>query len=224
MARTGEIPHSPYYGTVDATPLFLVLVSEYMKWTDDIDLIDELMESINAALYWIDEYGDLDGDGLVEYSRHSTMGLFNQFWKDSGDSILLPGGKLPRPPIATVETRGYVYYAKKGIADLFLFLGEEERGKILLAEAEDLRRKVEEQFWDEELGYYIMALDGDKKPVRVISSNGGQLLLSGLPSPDRAKKVIQQLIKSDMFSGWGIRALSEKEHYHNPMSYHNGSI
>jgi glycogen debranching enzyme len=224
MARMGEIPHTPYYGTVDSTPLFLILASEYLRWTDDNDLLYRLRDNIDAALMWIDEYGDLDGDGLVEYSRRSPMGLFNQYWKDSGDSILLPGGRLPNPPLATVETQGYIYYGKKRMGDLFITLGEEERGRKLLAEAEGLRLKVEEQFWDEELGYYVIALDGEKKPVRVVSSNGGQLLFSSLPSPDRAHKVIARLTASDIFSGWGIRTLSDKEHYFNPMSYHNGSI
>lgn len=224
MARMGEIPHSPYYGTVDATPLFLILVSEYLKWTNDMDIFPQLEENIEAALRWIDDFGDLDGDGLVEYSRRSPMGLSNQFWKDSGDSILLPGGRLPCSPIATVETQGYVYYAKRRMGELFLSRGEEERGRELLAEAEELRRKVEELFWDEELGFYVIALDGEKNPVRVISSNGGQLLFTGLPSPERAKRVIERLTGNEMFSGWGIRTLSEKEHYYNPLSYHNGSI
>jgi len=224
MARRGEIPHTPYYGTVDATPLFLILVSEYLRWTDDRDLLNRLRDNIDAALLWIDQYGDLDGDGLVEYRRRSPMGLFNQHWKDSGDSILLPGGRLPTPPLATVETQGYVYYGKKRIGELFIAAGEEERGRRLLAEAEELRRKVEELFWDEELGYYVMALDGGKKPVRVVSSNGGQLLFSGLPSPQRARKVVEHLTSGEMFSGWGIRTLSDKEYYYNPMSYHNGSI
>lgn len=224
MARTNEIPHTPYYGTVDATPLFLVLMVEYLKWTADVETFHRLRENVDAALMWIDDYGDLDGDGLVEYNRRSPMGLSNQFWKDSGDSILLPGGRLPAMPVATVETQGYVYYAKRGMGELFLSLGEEERGRNLLEQAEELRRRVEDSFWDEELGFYVIALDGEKKPVRVVSSNGGQLLFTGLPSPQRAKRVIARLAGSEMFSGWGIRTLSEKEHYYNPMSYHNGSI
>ncbi|MBC7253796.1 MAG: amylo-alpha-1,6-glucosidase [Actinobacteria bacterium] len=224
MARMNEIPHTPYYGTVDATPLFLILISEYLKWTGDLDTFRRLEENVNLALRWIDEYGDQDGDGLVEYARRSPLGLSNQFWKDSGDSILLPGGRLPCMPVATVETQGYVYYAKRRLGELFRDLGDRERGERLLAEAEDLRRKVEEIFWDEELGFYVLALDGEKNPVRVVSSNGGQLLFTGLPSPERARRVIQRLMEGDMFSGWGIRTLSEKTHYYNPMSYHNGSI
>ncbi len=224
MARMNEIPHTPYYGTVDATPLFLILMAEYLKWTDDVDTFNYLRENVDAALDWIDEYGDLDGDGLVEYKRRSPMGLSNQFWKDSGDSILLPGGRLPVMPVATVETQGYVYYAKRLLGELFTSLGEEDRGRDLLEQAEELRRKVEDSFWDDELGFYVIALDGEKNPVRVVSSNGGQLLFTGLPSPQRAKRVIARLAGDEMFSGWGIRTLSEKEYYYNPMSYHNGSI
>ncbi len=224
MARMKEIPHTPYYGTVDATPLFLVLLSEYIKWTADLETFHRLEENAEAALRWIDEYGDHDGDGLVEYSRRSAMGLFNQYWKDSGDSVLLPGGRLPCMPVATVETQGYVYYAKRRMGELYLELGREERGRELIAEAEEVRRKVEELFWDEELGFYVLALDGEKQPVRVVSSNAGQLLFTGLPSQERAERVVDRLMESDMFSGWGIRTLSEKAHYYNPMSYHNGSI
>lgn len=224
MARCGEIPHTPYYGTVDATPLFLILLTEYLKWTDDLDFFAQMRESVEAALEWIDRYGDQDGDGLVEYRRRSSMGLFNQHWKDSGDSIVLPGGRMPCPPLATVETQGYVYYAKRRLGELFSALGEKGKGDKLRREAEELRRKVEELFWDEELRFYIMALDGEKRPVRVVSSNAGQLLLSSLPSPERAREVIRRLLQRDMFSGWGIRTLSNREHYYNPMSYHNGSI
>ena len=224
MARMNEIPHTPYYGSVDSTPLFLILVSEYLKWTGDLETFRKLEDNVAAALQWIDEYGDHEGDGLVEYSSRSSMGLSNQYWKDSGDSILLPGGRLPCMPVATVETQGYVYYAKRRMGELYLDLGEEEKGNRLLAEAEEVRRKVEELFWDEELGTYVLALDGEKQPVRVVSSNAGQLLFTGLPSPERAERVVQRLMESDMFSGWGIRTLSEKEHYYNPMSYHNGSI
>lgn len=224
MARVGEIPHVPYYGTIDATPLFLILVSEYLRWTGDWDLFYEIGAHIDAALQWIDAYGDQDGDGLVEYSTQSSVGLSNQFWKDSGDSILLPGGRMPTPPVATVETQGYVYYAKRRLGRLFLFMGQEERGHRLLEEAEEIRRKVEELFWDEELGFYVLALDGAKRPIRVVSSNAGQLLFTGLPSIERAARVIEKLAGADMFSGWGIRTLSENEYYYNPMSYHNGSI
>ncbi|RJP28294.1 MAG: amylo-alpha-1,6-glucosidase [Actinobacteria bacterium] len=224
MARMNEIPHTPYYGTVDATPLFLVLMVDYLKWTGDLETFHRLRDNVDAALGWIDDYGDVDGDGLVEYSRRSSMGLSNQFWKDSGDSILLPGGRLPVMPVATVETQGYVYYAKRHLGEVFLSLGEEERGRKLLAEAENLQQRVEESFWDDELGFYVLALDGAKNPVRVVSSNGGQLLFTGLPSPQRAKRAIARLTDSAMFSGWGIRTLSESEYYYNPMSYHNGSI
>ncbi len=224
MARKGEIPHTPYYGSVDSTPLFLLLLTEYLKWTDDMDTFNALEENVEAALRWIDEYGDQDGDGLVEYSRRSERGLTNQFWKDSGDSILLPGGRLPCPPVATVETQGYVYYAKRRLGELYIFHGDLEKGKRLMGEAEELRRRVEELFWDEELGFYVIALDGEKRPVRAVSSNGGHLLFTGLPAPERARRVIARLTDNDMFSGWGIRTLSTREFYYNPISYHNGSI
>lgn len=224
MARMEEIPHTPYYGSVDSTPLFLILLSEYLKWTGDLDTFRYLEDNVMSALGWIDEHGDLDGDGLVEFRRRSPMGLTNQFWKDSGDSILLPGSRIPCPPVATVETQGYVYYAKRRMGELFLRLGKTELGERLGREAEALRRKVEELFWDEELGFYVIALDGEKRPVRVVSSNAGQLLFTGLPAAQRAKRVIERLAGREMFSGWGIRTLGEKEHYYNPLSYHNGSI
>jgi len=224
MARMEEIPHTPYYGSVDSTPLFLILLSEYLKWTGDLDTFRYLEDNVMSALGWIDEHGDLDGDGLVEFRRRSPMGLTNQFWKDSGDSILLPGSRIPCPPVAAVETQGYVYYAKRRMGELFLRLGKTELGERLGREAEALRRKVEELFWDEELGFYVIALDGEKRPVRVVSSNAGQLLFTGLPAAQRAKRVIERLAGREMFSGWGIRTLGEKEHYYNPLSYHNGSI
>jgi glycogen debranching enzyme len=224
MARMGEIPHTPYYGSVDTTPLFLLLVSEYLKWTGDLETYHLLEDSVNSALAWIDAYGDLDGDGLVEFKRRSSMGLLNQFWKDSGDSVLLPGGRLPPYPLATVETQGYVYYAKRRLGELLILLGDEERGRSLIEQADKLRTRVEEVFWDEELGFYVIAIDGEKNPIRAVSSNGGQLLFTGLPSPERASRVIEKLTSREMFSGWGIRTLSEREFYYNPMSYHNGSI
>ncbi len=224
MARMEEVPHTPYYGSVDSTPLFLLLLTEYLKWTDDMETFNALEENVDAALRWIDEYGDLDGDGLVEYARRSERGLTNQYWKDSGDSLLLPGGRLPCSPVATVETQGYVYYAKRRLGELYIFQGDLEKGKRLMREAEELRRKVEDLFWDEELGFYVIAIDGEKKPVRVVSSNGGHLLFTGLPAPERARRVIERLTANDMFSGWGIRTLSTREFYYNPISYHNGSI
>ncbi|HEX5830863.1 MAG TPA: glycogen debranching N-terminal domain-containing protein [Gemmatimonadaceae bacterium] len=224
LARAGEIPHVPYYGTIDATPLWIVLLHETWRWTGDLALVRELMPNAQRALDWIDHYGDMDGDGLVEYARTSEKGLVNQGWKDSGDGVPYPDGRLPEPPIALVEVQGYVYDAKWRAAALFEALGDGERAVRLRHEAGRLRRAIIDRFWSEELGTFALALDGQKRPIPTVTSNAGHLLWSRVPDVDRSRRVAECLLAPDMFAGWGIRTLSARHPVFNPMSYHNGSV
>jgi glycogen debranching enzyme len=224
MARAGEIPHVPYYGTIDATPLWLVLLHETWRWTGDEALVRELLPHAERALAWIDDYGDRDGDGFVEYARTSDKGLANQGWKDSGDGVPFPDGRLPEGPIALVEVQGYVYDAKVRMAELFARFGHSERATTLAAEAERLREAIRERFWLEASGTFALALDGAKRQVPTVTSNPGHLLWSRVPTPGQAASVARVLLGPDLFSGWGIRTLSAAHRVYNPMSYHNGSV
>ena len=224
MARSGEIPHVPYYGSIDATPLWLILLHEAWRWTGDLELVRDLLPHAELALEWIARYGDLDGDGFVEYSRTSTKGLVNQGWKDSGDGVPFPDGRLPEPPIALVEVQGYVYDAKLRMAELFRHLGQPERGAALRREASELRNRIRAAFWMDKLGTFALALDGKKRPIPTSTSNAGHLLWSRVPTPDMARRLSARLLEPDFFSGWGVRTLSAAHQVFNPMSYHNGSI
>lgn len=224
MAACNEIPHVPYYGSVDSTPLFLVLLGETYRWTGDLELVRELLPHAEAALDWVDRWGDKDGDGFLEYERRSPRGLTNQGWKDSGDGVAFPDGTLPEPPIALIEVQGYVYDAKIQMADIFAALGDFERSGRLRAEAAALRQRINDAFWMEERGYYALALDGEKRRVPTITSNPGHLLWSGVPTPDQARRMADMLLGDEMFSGWGIRTLARHQPIYNPLSYHNGTI
>jgi glycogen debranching enzyme len=224
MARSGEIPHVPYYGSVDATPLWLILLHEAWRWTGDLELARDLLPHAEAALDWIARFGDQDGDGFVEYSRTSAKGLVNQGWKDSGDGVPFPDGRLPEPPIALVEVQGYVYDAKLRMAELFRHLGQPERGAALRREASELRSRIRAAFWMERQGVFALALDGGKRPIPTASSNAGHLLWSRVPTPEMARRLSARLLEPDFFSGWGVRTLSAAHPAFNPMSYHNGSI
>jgi glycogen debranching enzyme len=224
MARAGEIPHVPYYGTIDATPLWIVLLHETWRWTGDDRLIHELLPNAKRALEWIDRYGDVDGDGLVEYARTSAKGLVNQGWKDSSDGVPFPDGRLPAPPVALIEVQGYVYDAKVRAAAMFERLGDVGEAARLRGEAERLRQTVIAQFWIEELGTFALALDGEKRPLPTVTSNAGHLLWSRLVDDAHAARMAETFLSPDMFSGWGIRTLSARHAVFNPMSYHNGSI
>lgn len=224
LAGLGEIPHTPYYGSVDSTPLFLLVLSEYYKWTGDIVFVRKHRETILAALEWIDKYGDVDGDGFVEYQRKSRRGLINQGWKDSHNAIAHANGDLARGPIALVEVQAYVYYAKKRIGKVFRDLGEDAIAYELETSAAALKTLFNEKFWMEEEGFYALALDGDKAQVGTITSNVGQCLWSGIVDEDKAAAVARKLLDPAMFSGWGIRTASKNAKIYNPMSYHNGSI
>jgi glycogen debranching enzyme len=224
LARTGEIPHTPYYGTVDATPLWLILLDEYERWTGDVDLVERLWPNALAALNWIDEFGDLDGDGFVEYERQSRRGLANQGWKDSADAIRRSDGTLAEGPIALVEVQGYVYAARRAVARL-----ARQRGELKLAaeqevKADELRARFEQTFWMRDVGTYALALDGEKQIVDGIASNAGHALWSGIVSPERAAGVARVLTENEMFSGWGIRTLSSEMTGYNPIGYHLGTI
>lgn len=223
MARAGEVPFGRYYGSIDATPLFLLLVTEYWSWTADQRLIKELLPAIRAALEWVTRYGDADGDGYLEYERRSQTGLLNQGWKDSGDAIVTRDGGLARQPIALVEVQGYLYAALNGLASIPLIRRDAQLAASLAARAERLKRAINRDFWLEE-GFYALALDGDKQPVATIASNAAHLLYAGVAPPARATRVVERLLEPDLFSGWGIRTLSADSLRFNPLGYHVGSI
>ena len=224
LARAGQIPHTPYYGTIDATPLFVMLAASYYRWTADLDTLTALKPNIDAALDWIDRYGDQDGDGFVEYERRSPAGLLNQGWKDSEDAVPHADGTLAQGPIALVEVQGYVYLAKLRIADLYTALGEEDRARELVKQAQALRAAFNDAFWMPEEGTFALALDGHKRQVGSVASNAGHCLYCEIADPGKAGQVAQRLLAPDMFSGWGVRTLSADSPAYNPMSYHNGSI
>jgi len=223
MASRFEIPFGLYYGSVDATPLFVVLAGLYWRRTGDTALIKKLWKNIEAALDWMKIYGDADADGFLEYIPHA-MGLRNQGWKDSQDSVFHRDGRLAEGPIALCEVQAYLYAAKKEATGLSRLLGKDELAASLRTEAEELKKKFNEVFWDEDLGTYVLALDGNKRPCRVVSSNAGHALFSGIADPEKALRVAESLLSEDVFSGWGIRTIGAKERRYNPMSYHNGSV
>jgi glycogen debranching enzyme len=224
VALLGEVPFRRYYGSVDATPLFLILAGAYLERTGDGAFLRTLWPAIEAALRWIDADGDRDGDGFVEYGRRADEGLVNQGWKDSQDSIFHADGKLARGPIAPVEVQAYVYAAKRAAATIARCFEFHEQAAGLEIQAETLRQRFEAAFWDEQLGTYVLALDGDKRPCRVSSSNAGHALFSGIAVPARATRVARSLMGAAQFSGWGIRTVGSSEARYNPMSYHNGSV
>ncbi len=224
LARTGSVPHTPYYGTVDATPLFLMLAGSYFRWTHDLETMTLLTPALDAALAWIDRWGDLDGDGFIEYQRRSEAGLVNHGWKDSHDSIVHADGSLAEGPIALVEAQAYVYAAKQQIAGVYDELAQPERAAALRAQAAALRVAFNDAFWDPEQAYYVLALDGHKQQVRSVTSNAAHCLYCGIADADKAAIVARRLMEPDMFSGWGIRTLSRLHPAFNPMSYHNGSV
>jgi len=213
-----------YYGTIDATPLFIVLLAEMYRWTADKGFIKEFKEPLHEALEWMDKYGDKDGDGYIEYKRMGNKGLENQGWKDSFDSVRFSNGRFAEAPIALCEVQGYVYMAKLGAAELLDALGDSKKASALRVEASELKEKFNRDFWMEEEGFFAEALDKDKNRVDSITSNPGHLLWSGIVEEDKAETLKRRLFAPDMFSGWGIRTMSSIVHAYNAMSYHNGSI
>ena len=223
-ARAGELPHSPYYGSIDSTPLWLVLLGATYEWTGDRAMVDRLWPNALAALRWIDEWGDRDGDGFVEYERRSPRGLLNQGWKDSGDAIRDRTGREAKAPIALAEVQGYVFDAKTRMAALARMRGETDLADRLVRDAETLRARFEEAFWVEDQRFYAMALDADKNQADAIGSNAGQCLWSGIVSPGRARDVADRLLSPAMFSGWGIRTYAQGQPGFNPFGYHTGTV
>jgi len=223
-ARAGELPHSPYYGSIDSTPLWLILLGEAFDWTGDRDLVERLWPDAMAALRWIDEWGDRDGDGFVEYERRSKRGLLNQGWKDSGDAIRDRHGREARPPIALAEVQGYVYDAKHRLARLARMRGDIELAVRLDREADELQKRFEEAFWVEDQRYYAMALDGEKHQADAIASNAGQCLWTGIVSSSRARDVADRLLSPSLYSGYGLRTYAADQPGFNPFGYHTGTV
>jgi glycogen debranching enzyme len=224
LANTREIPFIPYYGTVDATPLFLMLFEQYIRWTDDLDFLRAHWENAKAAARWMRDYGDMDGDGFLEYARHSTKGLVSQGWKDSWDAVFYADGTLVEPPVALCEVQGYAYAAYRAMAYLGGRLGDAEEGARWLDLAEQLRGRFLRQFWWPEEDVYYLALDGQKQPCAVVSSNAGQCLWTGIAPEEQAEAMIARLMREDIYTEWGIRTISTRAARYNPMSYHNGSV
>jgi glycogen debranching enzyme len=224
MTRAGEMPFGPYYGSVDATPLWLILLSETFNWTADEQLIKDLLPNAYRALEWIDSHGDLDGDGFIEYQRRSSKGLANQGWKDSWDAIMHHDGEVAKTPIALCEVQGYVYEAKYRMASLMRSFGDVQTADRLKKDSAEMAKRFEKAFWMPKLGFYAMALDREKRQTQVISSNPGHLLFTRMLPLDRAKAITQRFMRDDMFSGWGWRTMSRNERIFNPLSYHRGSV
>lgn len=224
MALLGEVPFRRYYGTVDATPLFVMLAGAYYKRTADTDFVASIWPNVKRAIEWMDNYGDIDGDGFIEYRRRSRTGLANQGWKDSHDSVFHADGSPAEGPIALCEVQAYAYAAKRAAARLAAALNKDAEARRLSTAAERIRDAFEEQFWCEDLSTYALALDGRKRQCRVRSSNAGHCLYAGIASKDRAERVAATLTSEAGMSGWGIRTIACGEPRYNPMSYHNGSI
>jgi glycogen debranching enzyme len=224
MTETGEVAFGMNYGSVDATPLFIILLGEYYRWTGDEDLLRGLAKNIALAVKWLLTYADLGGDGLIGYCRKTSKGLFNQGWKDSGDANMHSDGTIAQPPIALIEVQGYAIKALAEAAWMLELLGDEELKAQADERSQKIRSLLDPTFWMEEKNYYSMALDKDKRRLEVIASNPGHLLFSEAITPERAKRVVDTLLECGLFSGWGVRTLSRREATYNPMSYHRGSV
>ncbi|HKW04784.1 MAG TPA: amylo-alpha-1,6-glucosidase, partial [Nitrososphaerales archaeon] len=219
-----EVPHSCYYGSVDSTPLFVMLLWEAYQWTGDTEFLKNSIPAAEFAIDWIDRYGDLDGDGFVEYQGRQRKGLRNQGWKDSQDAVSFATGELAEPPIALAEVQGYVFAAKLRMADLYRVLGDYGKAEKLQSEARRLKREFNRAFWLPKKQYFALALDGKKEKVDSIASNAGHCLWTRIVDKDKAPRVVRLLMSSEMFTGWGIRTLSSKMARYNPLSYHNGTV
>jgi glycogen debranching enzyme len=224
LANLGDVPFGQYYGSIDSTPLFVALAGLYWQHTADRETLDAIWPNVKAAIEWIDRYGDADGDGFLEYRRRRDSGLVNQGWKDSGDAVFHEDGRLAEAPIALCEVQGYVYLARTLAARMAEQRGETQLALRLVEQARQLRENFARQFWDDELGMYALALDGDKRPCRVRTSNAGQVLFTGIASTEHAARMAETLACNEFLTGWGIRTVSSRERRYNPTSYHNGSI
>lgn len=224
MANLGEVPFGRYYGSVDSTPLFVMLAGAYLDYTQDREFLQKIWPHVDLALQWIDRYGDIDGDGFVEYARHGEKGLIQQGWKDSNDSVFHADGTLAEAPVALCEVQGYVYAAKMAGGRICGALGDDDRQATLKNEAAEIQSRFDEAFWCEDISTYALALDGRKKACRVRASNPGHCLYSGIASQPRAQLVAHTLMSRDMFNGFGVRTVGSREARYNPLSYHNGSV
>lgn len=224
LAALKLIPHTPYYGTADATPLYLVLLHALWQATGDLEVVKKHLQTAEGCLSWIDDYGDRDGDGFQEYGTRSGDGYENVGWKDSGEAVVDVDGSNVSRPKALCELQGYVYAAWRGMAELYSELGDAERSARLNAKADTLFARFNEVFWDETAGFYAYCLDGNKKPIWTVASNPGHLLWSGIVPAERAQRVVERLLAPDMSSGWGIRTLTQNNPTYNPYSYQNGSV
>jgi glycogen debranching enzyme len=224
LAHFKRIPHTPYYGTADATPLFLIVLHESWKWLGDLRITREHRDVALRCLEWIDRYGDIDGDGFQEYQTRSSAGYENMGWKDAHDAVVYPDGSQVKQPKALCELQGYVFDAWMRMAELLDAFGEAARALELRRKAADMQERFEERFWCEDIGCYAFALDADKQPVRTVASNVGHCLWSGFIRPDRAARVVERLLQPDMWSGWGVRTLSGQNPAYNPISYQRGSV
>jgi glycogen debranching enzyme len=224
MANLNEVPFGLYYGSVDSTPLFVLLAGMYFDRTGDRDLLESIWPNVLAALDWIDQYGDADHDGFVEYQARSEKGLIHQGWKDSHDAVFHSDGTLADAPIALCEVQAYVYGARLAAARIAESFGQAQLAQKQIRQAQSLQQRFESEFWDDNLGSYVLALDVNKKPCRVLTSNAGQALFTGIVSPERAARLATTLLDENLFCGWGIRTVASNEIRYNPMSYHNGSV
>ncbi len=224
LAHFKRVPHTPYYGTADATPLYLIVLHEAWKWLGDDDLLREYKDTALRCLDWIDRYGDLDGDGFQEYRTRSTQGYENMGWKDASDAVVYPDGTQVPQPKALCELQGYVFDAWMRMAEVFDALQEPDRAAALRQKAANLQERFEAQFWCEDIGTYAFGLDLAKQAIRTVASNAGHCLWSGIARPDHAARVVERLLQPDMWSGWGIRTLSAQNRAYNPTSYQRGSV
>ena len=224
LAHFHKAPFTPFYGTADATMLYLIVLSEAYRWTGDIELLKEYRETAEKCLAWIDSYGDLDGDGFQEYKSFSPYHYSNVGWKDAGDAVVYADGSQVEQPKGLCELQGYVYDAKTRMVEVFRALGDEERAKSLQEQADALKQKFNEAFWMENEGCYAFGLDPNKKQITSIASNAGQCLWSGIADQDKAERTAQRLLQRDMWNGWGIRTLSADNPAYDPFEYQRGSI
>ncbi len=223
MTQSGALPFSPYFGSIDSTPLFLLLAGEYFQWTNDVELLSVLEPHLRAGLQWLKDYGDTNGDGFIDYEKRSSKGLVNQGWKDSWDALMHADGSPLPPPIALVEVQAYVYAALDKLAPVFSALGDAETARELLLQAAALRTRFNQQMWTSD-SFYALALDGEGRQAASVASNAGQALWGGIATIEQARSVVQRLIEPDMFSGWGIRTLSADSPCFNPQGYHVGTV
>jgi glycogen debranching enzyme len=224
LTNIGELPYTPYYGTVDATPLFLLLCARHAQWTGRLDVFERFRENIDAALRWVDELGDSDGDGYLDYAVKTSAGLINEAWKDSSDAMVTAAGALAEAPVAVAEVQAYVFAAKTELAELYERCGDVDTAKRLREEADDLRQRFNRDYWVDDIGTFAMGLERDMRPLAVVSSNAGQVLWTGIADDDHAHATADRLMQDDMFSGWGIRTISTTARRFNPVAYHLGSV